>query len=113
MEIQELALNEKVEVSTIGVLPNEGSFDFGVDKALRIFKGHAKDVYSVTSLGTQFFVSGSGDCTIKLWSISQLCALRTFEGHNGSVMSVCGLDDENFVSGSLDQTVRLWNIKAI
>ncbi|HEY9605211.1 MAG TPA: protein kinase [Allocoleopsis sp.] len=57
----------------------------------------------------QFAVSGSDDCTLKLWDVATGRCLRTFKGHTALVSAVClSPDGELVVSGSDDYTLKLW-----
>ena len=75
-----------------------------------------------------FLVSGSGDRSVKVWSLSSFTCLMTFEGHGNSVLKVIWLpppnvlkDDENedlrghrrktpiIASSSSDTLIKLWD----
>lgn len=54
-------------------------------------------------------VSGSEDCTLKLWNIKKKEPIHTFRGHNEPVLSV--ICDENVIySASADTEIRIWDI---
>eukprot|EP00505_MAST-04D_sp_SCG-Rhode-Island_P002202 Stramenopile-MAST_4_protein_2202 len=56
-----------------------------------------------------YIVSGSGDETVKLWSVTSGECVKTFEGHSDRVTYVAmSLDGLYIVSGSYDKTVKLW-----
>lgn len=62
-------------------------------QCLRTAIGHENWVYAVAfSPDGQIIASGSGDHTVKLWSVSTGQCLKTLVGH-------------------LNQTVRLWDVK--
>ncbi|XP_074641136.1 WD repeat-containing protein 18-like [Tubulanus polymorphus] len=53
-----------------------------------IFQGHSKQVNCLTtSFDGSTLVSGSNDCTVKIWDIDSLQCVRTLK-HKGSVMNV-------------------------
>src|SRR5271168_180224 len=73
--------------------------------------GHSNPVSSVAFShdGTQV-VSGSDDCTVKIWDASSGACLKTLEGHSNSVSSVAfSHDGTQVVSGSDDSTVKIWD----
>ncbi|KAL2624334.1 hypothetical protein R1flu_008579 [Riccia fluitans] len=64
---------------------------------------------------TGFFLSGSADCTIKLWdpnsrTNSENCR-ATFNGHTGPIRAI-GSDRSRVVTGSDDHTVLVWDKNA-
>ena len=74
--------------------------------AVGVLRGHKRGVWSVrfapqdtpivsvdsgTSTSRGMVVTGSGDKTIKLWSLSDYSCLLTFEGHSNSVLKVLWL----------------------
>ncbi|POW15337.1 hypothetical protein PSTT_02203 [Puccinia striiformis] len=97
-------------------------------KLLGILKGHSRGIWSIKfSKHDPVVITGSGDCTIKLWSTDRKLSnsessehgldgfgscLKTFEGHSNSILR---LDFTNFgqqiVSASSDCLLKLWDIK--
>jgi U3 small nucleolar RNA-associated protein 13 len=79
-----------------------------------ILRGHKRGVWSVRfspagtpplaladggSSGTRgLLVSGSGDRTIKVWSLSTYTCLQTFEGHSNSVLKVVWIPPSSMAS---------------
>jgi U3 small nucleolar RNA-associated protein 13 len=72
-----------------------------------VLRGHRRGVWSVKfapkdtpsilgetgpAAGKGLILTGSGDKTLKLWSLSDYSCLRTFEGHANSVLKVCWLN---------------------
>jgi WD40 repeat protein/DNA polymerase III delta prime subunit len=78
---------------------------------------HSSTVISIDfdSHEGNLLVSGSKDCTVKVWDISDLKrvkCLQTLVGHTNQVWAVgVSPNSELVASGSNDLTVRLWNIK--
>ena len=78
---------------------------------IKTLKGHGKSVTSVSfSPNNQYVVSGSGDRTVRIWSVeSGECVTRkTLEGHTDKVHGVSFSPNNQYVvSGSWDKTVRI------
>ncbi|ORY71254.1 WD40-repeat-containing domain protein [Pseudomassariella vexata] len=100
-----------------------------------ILRGHRRGVWSVSFApsntpviqgeqgpvaGKGVVITGSGDKTIKLWSLSDYSCLRTFEGHTDNVLKVAWLkipasEDRNkkpvlFSSAGGDGLVKVWDV---
>ena len=75
--------------------------------------GHISGVNSLAfSSDGVFLVSGSDDCTVKLWDIQTGGVTKTFYGHTDWVLSVSiSVDCAIIASASLDKTIHLWNIQ--
>ena len=57
-------------------------------------------------------MSGSYDCTARLWDVQTGGVVKTFHGHTHWVLSVSISADHTMIaSGSRDQAVHLWNIQ--
>ena len=60
----------------------------------------------------KYAVSGSDDCTIRIWSLETGKLVRTLEGHNNWVRAVAVTPNIKYVvSGSYDHTIRIWNLE--
>ncbi|KAM4688714.1 WD repeat-containing protein 86 [Discoglossus pictus] len=59
----------------------------------------------------EVLVTGSTDCTIKIWETSSGCCYQTLKGHLGAILCIV-LDAPNreLFSGSTDSTIRRWNM---
>ena len=71
-------------------------------------------VYSVAfSLDGKILASvGSGDKTVKLWSVENGQFIKSLEGHTDSVRSLAfSLDGKTLASGGDDKTIKLWNVE--
>eukprot|EP00249_Psilotum_nudum_P016673 c25939_g1_i1 orf=289-2865(+) len=64
-------------------------------------------VASLTVSGDGFLYSGSGDRTIKAWSLQDYSLIATMEGHT-HLVSALVVDGEVLYSGSWDGMIRLW-----
>ncbi|KAJ2914778.1 hypothetical protein MD484_g5644, partial [Candolleomyces efflorescens] len=81
-------------------------------KPLGTLKGHKRGVWTVRFCRTNRVVAtGSGDKTVKIWSLDDYSCLKTFEGHTNSVLRVdffnAGLQ---LVSTASDGLVKVWAI---
>lgn len=57
-----------------------------------------------------FFLSGSGDRTIKLWSTDDSICQKVYLGHQDDVIKVEFLRNPDLIaSGSEDKTIKIWN----
>lgn len=99
-----------------------------------ILRGHKRGVWSVQfspanlptiqgddgpAAGKGVVITGSGDKSVKLWSLRDYSCIRTFEGHANSVLKVAWLqiptgDDATkravlFASAGGDGLVKVWN----
>ncbi|KAJ9148348.1 U3 small nucleolar RNA-associated protein [Pleurostoma richardsiae] len=99
-----------------------------------ILRGHRRGVWSVKFAhpdtpvvqaehgpvaGKGLILTGSGDKTVKVWSLSDYTCLRTFEGHSNSVLKVAWLNlpaggDQSkkrvqFASAGGDGLVKVWD----
>jgi WD40 repeat protein len=74
-------------------------------------EGHTDDVNSVAfSSDGLHIVSGSDDCTVRIWDAVLGTIQHTLEGHTSNVSSVAfSSDGFHIVSGSDDCTVRIWD----
>lgn len=102
-----------------------------------ILRGHRRGVWSVSFAplstpvlqseqgsvsGKGVVITGSGDKTIKLWSLTDYSCLRTFEGHSNSVLKVTWLNlppaEERakkpilIASAAGDGLVKVWDVNS-
>jgi WD40 repeat protein len=77
----------------------------------RVLEGHEGYVRSVAfSPDGKHIVSGSSDCTVRVWNAVTFEHLAQLEGHEGYVRFVAfSPDGKHIVSCSDDRTVRVWN----
>ncbi|KZT08671.1 WD40 repeat-like protein [Laetiporus sulphureus 93-53] len=76
-------------------------------------KGHKRGVWCVRFGRTErVLATGSGDKTVRLWSLDDFACLKTFEGHTNSVLRVDFINaGMQMVSSASDGLVKLWNVK--
>jgi WD40 repeat protein len=75
------------------------------------FKDHTADVIDLSWSRTNFLLSASLDCSVRLYHHSKLGCLHLFK-HANLVASVAfhPSDDRFFISGGVDKKLRLWDI---
>ena len=76
-------------------------------------KGHKRAVWSVAfSPVDKVVASGSGDMTLKVWSVSSFTCLRTLEGHTSSVLKLHFVSrGTQLVSAGSDGLLKLWAVR--
>ena len=88
----------------------------GVRGELRLLgtcKGHKRGVWCVRfGRAERVLATGSGDKTVKLWSLDDFTCVKTFEGHTNSVLRVDFINaGMQMVSSASDGLVKLWNVR--
>lgn len=80
--------------------------------ALRTLSGHHNSVRAIAAHGDTL-VSGSYDCTVRVWKISTGDLVHRLQGHTQKVYSVV-LDHarNRCISGSMDNLVKVWSLDA-
>ena len=78
---------------------------------IRVLTGHHHSVRAIAARGDTL-VSGSYDCTVRVWKISTGDVLHRLQGHSQKVYSVV-LDHERnrCISGSMDNLVKVWSLE--
>ncbi|OMJ76618.1 hypothetical protein SteCoe_23960 [Stentor coeruleus] len=75
----------------------------------KYYYGHDKSFNSIVQIHPSVFLSGSDDCTIKLYDLRTSKSLCTYM-HNGSVTSLISWDDKSFFSAS--EKLRKWELRS-
>ncbi|KAJ5707756.1 hypothetical protein N7488_007557 [Penicillium malachiteum] len=77
---------------------------------VRVLSGHTHSVRAIAAHGDTL-VSGSYDCTVRVWKISTGHVKYTLTGHTLKVYSVV-LDHERnrCISGAMDHMVKIWSL---
>lgn len=89
-------------------------FDVLSQKQTEVFARHSAAVLCLQAIGTNTFISGSLDTTIRIWDDRQKAEAIVLKGHNGAVLSVnVSPDDQWVASGSEDGTVRIWDLSSV
>jgi F-box and WD-40 domain protein CDC4 len=78
---------------------------------IRVLNGHHHSVRAIAAHGDTL-VSGSYDCTVRVWKISTGEVLWRLQGHSQKVYSVV-LDHarNRCISGSMDNLVKVWSLE--
>lgn len=78
---------------------------------VRVLTGHHHSVRAIAAHGDTL-VSGSYDCTVRVWKISTGETVHRLQGHSLKVYSVV-LDHERnrCISGSMDHLVKVWSLE--
>lgn len=78
---------------------------------VRALTGHQHSVRAIAAHGDTL-VSGSYDCTVRVWRISTGETVHRLQGHTSKVYSVV-LDHERnrCISGSMDNLVKVWSLE--
>ncbi|CAG8237740.1 unnamed protein product [Penicillium salamii] len=78
---------------------------------LQVLEGHKHSVRAMAAHGDTL-VSGSYDCTVRIWKVSTGALLHTLDGHGYKVYAVAIDHKRNHViSGSMDHNVKIWSLE--
>ena len=74
--------------------------------------GHTQPVYACcVSQDGDMLLSASGDKTLKLWNLKDMCLVRDFSGHTSAVYSCALTPDGLFaLSGALSGEMKVWQV---
>ena len=77
---------------------------------IRALTGHQHSVRAIAA-HADTLVSGSYDCTVRVWKISTGETVHRLQGHTQKVYSVVLDNDRNrCISGSMDNMVKIWSL---
>jgi WD40 repeat protein len=78
---------------------------------INTFVGHSRSVNCLEVSKNQTLISGSGDCSIKVWRIDDGSCITTLLGHEGSVYCVSLIKTSGYlISTSYDDSMKIWDI---
>lgn len=97
--------------STVRLWQTISDHELGVEHLLSSLKGHQSWVYAVAWHPNQpKLISGSDDCTIKIWDVKTSQCLHTLSGHQKGIWSLTwSPDGKRFASSSGDRTIKIWD----
>ena len=73
-------------------------------------RGHDEHVITCLKLRGDRIVTGSDDCTLRVWSAATGRCTQVLSGHTGGVWALqLSADGKMAISGSTDRTIRVWN----
>lgn len=83
------------------------------EKKTLTLKGHRDKVTAVAlTPDCQYAISGSADCTVRVWDLTKKKEIHTLYGHENDILAVAlRLDGQWAVSGSIDGSIREWYLK--
>lgn len=90
-------------------------WDAASGDVLGILRGHRRGVWTVkfSPFDRDVLISGSGDKTVKLWSLRTMACERTFEGHSNSVLKVAVLSEGRQVASAAgDGLIKVWDAQS-
>lgn len=95
-------------------LKNPHNLDEQWSPCLHVLEGHTEAVVKVVfSPDMRFIISGSTDCTIRVWDAWTGACRRTLKGHEKWVSDLAVSPGSDCIaSHGADQTVRLWNLRS-
>ncbi|KAH7923241.1 U3 small nucleolar RNA-associated protein [Leucogyrophana mollusca] len=102
------------KIYEVNYSPGKGSRSaHGELRLLGTCRGHKRGVWSVQFGRTErVLATGSGDKTVKLWSLDDFSCVKTFEGHTNSVLRVDFLNfGTQLVSTASDGLLKLWSVR--
>ncbi|KAL3822123.1 hypothetical protein ACHAXA_011901 [Cyclostephanos tholiformis] len=70
---------------------------------------HAGPVLTVAYISPNVVLTGSADCTARVWNLEKEVCLRVFTGHVDAVTTVAVVDHFTFLTGSRDNTIKFWD----
>lgn len=95
----------------------DGTIVFGCTDGIFVYKemqlvttliGHEDSVQSLCQLKNGLVVSGSDDCTIKIWNVEKQECVKTLIKQIEPIYALCALQNGKFASAS-HKTITIWN----
>ena len=76
------------------------------------FNGHSGSVTCLSIANDdKLLVSGSDDCTIRVWDMISQQEIQQFQGHSGPLSAIAiSNDNQCIVSGSFDKRMKFWSL---
>ncbi|KAI5306212.1 ATPase synthesis protein 25 mitochondrial [Ascosphaera pollenicola] len=126
-----LALQGKDFINSVATIPPDDQFPVGLifsggkdaiiearapatpidQPSEALLVGHAGNVCALdVAPDRDYLVSGSWDCSAKLWRIGVWECAVTLEGHEGSVWTVLAYDSDTIITGCADKQIRIFHV---
>ena len=105
-------------VKDLTVLRNGHLVSCSQDKTIKIWyspsdvitlTGMPCSVTALAALPDGSLASGSNDCKLRIWNVTNGEVKKTFLGHNLPINCLAVLSGTRIASGSSDRTIKLWN----
>ncbi|MDJ1167970.1 DnaJ domain-containing protein [Roseofilum sp. BLCC_M154] len=102
---------EEEPISEPETTPNQDSIRSSNWRCIHILSGH-KDAVSTCAVSAQgLVISGSYDCTVKLWNLKTGDLLKTIEAHSDRVNAVAlSADGQSFASACENGSIKVWKL---
>lgn len=81
-----------------------------LDRSIFESAGHEEPISVLAVLQDGRLISGSDDCTLRVWDAATGECTQALEGHTSAITCVAVLPDQRMVSGSFDNTLRVWDV---
>ncbi|BAZ24946.1 WD-40 repeat protein [Kalymmatonema gypsitolerans NIES-4073] len=106
-------LEQAKQSKTLWFRPLTLSFTPPGGRLLRTLAGHCGSVKAIlVTPDSKRVISGSSDCTLKVWDLKTGKELHTLTGHSNSVYALTVTPDgKRVISGSSDSTLKVWNLE--
>ena len=82
----------------------------GTNRFMHNIQAHGEEINCISvSPDASLIVSGSDDCSVRVWSVDRFDCVREFLGHSDYITCVVFAGGE-VLSGSGDMTIRKWDL---
>jgi WD40 repeat protein len=89
--------------------PKSDAASESADLLLKEANGHSDAITVLHVHGEGQILSGSKDCTVRMWDTASCSCCQVFRGHKGWIAALCSLGDGSFASGAHDCKIKIWN----
>ena len=100
--------------------PTQAQAQAQAQTQVQTLSDHDESVYSLAvykqNSSHYILISGSEDCTIKLWNLDNHSLIATLHGHEGTVRALSVYNDGStwyLASGSDDECIKIWNLDTL
>ncbi len=104
-------LEEEEAIPEQEATPNQDSIHPSSWQCIHILADHKDGVSSCAMSAQGLVISGSYDCTVKLWNLKTGDLLKTIEAHSDRVNAVAlSADGQSFASACQNGTIKAWKL---